>query len=69
LVEPYGGVRGNVGRFFKRDIAVIFGAIVVLCDLSAWGSIFVIKNYVIGERADLLAHAGGLKPELTVQPK
>jgi hypothetical protein len=63
------GFAGMLDDFSKRDIAVIFGAIVVLCDLSAWGSIFVIKNYVIGERADPLAHAGGLKPELTVQPK
>ncbi len=47
----------------KRD----FAALIVVCAVSAWGSIYVIKNYIIGPRNDPLERAGGLKPEQ--QPK
>jgi hypothetical protein len=49
--------------FSKRDFVILFCALIVVCGLSAWGSIFIIKNYVVGERDDPLARAGGLKPE------
>jgi hypothetical protein len=41
----------------KRDIAAIASALIIVCVLSAWGSIFIIKKYVIGERDDPLARA------------
>jgi hypothetical protein len=53
----------------KREIAAFVGAIIVICALSAWGSIFVIKKYVIGERDDPLARAGGLSPQQTIKAK
>jgi hypothetical protein len=43
--------------------------LIVVCSLSAWASIFVIKNYVLGERDDPLTRAGGLKPEQVLQAK
>ena len=55
--------------FSKRELTAIFGAIIAVCVLSAWGSIFVVKKYVIGERDDPIAHAGGLKPEQVIEAK
>jgi hypothetical protein len=54
-------------KYSKRDLAVIFGTIIIVCALSAWGSIYVIKNFVIGERNDPLDRAGGLKPKAIVK--
>jgi hypothetical protein len=56
-------------NFSKRELAAIFGAIIVVCTLSAWASIFVIKKYVMGERNDPLAHAGGLNPQQIIEAK
>jgi hypothetical protein len=53
--------------FTKRDFVALFAALIVVCAVSAWGSIYVIKNYIIGPRNDPLERAGGLKPEQ--QPK
>jgi hypothetical protein len=53
--------------FSKRDFAVLFVALVVVCGLSAWGSIYVIKTYLIGERNDPLAprwKAGRIKVDV-----
>jgi hypothetical protein len=58
-----------MGDFSKRELATLIGALVVLCAFSAWGSIFVIKKYVIGERDDPLYRAGGLQPEPAIQAK
>jgi hypothetical protein len=52
--------------FSKRDIAILVVAFIILCALSAGGSVFVINHYVIGERDDPLARAGGLKPEQAI---
>jgi hypothetical protein len=32
----------------KREILTIVGALVIICGLTAWGTVFVIKKYVIG---------------------
>jgi hypothetical protein len=53
----------------KRDIAAIASALIIVCVLSAWGSIFIIKKYVIGERDDPLARAGGLRSGQTIEAK
>jgi hypothetical protein len=58
-----------MGDFLKREVVAIVFAVVVICALSALGSIYVIKNHVIGERDDPLARAGGLKSEPVIQPK
>jgi hypothetical protein len=55
--------------FSKRDFVTLIGALIVVCGLSAWGSLFVIKKYVIGERDDPLYRAGGLKPKQEIQAK
>jgi len=47
----------------------VFAALVVVCALSALGSIYIIKNYIIGERDDPIMRAGGLKAEQIIQPK
>jgi hypothetical protein len=54
--------------FSKRDFVTLIGALIVVC-LSAWGSILVIKKYVIGERDDPLYRAGGLKPKQEIKAK
>jgi hypothetical protein len=53
----------------KRDLAAIASALIVVCALSAWGSIFVIKKYILGDRADPLARAGGLNLQQSIQVK
>jgi hypothetical protein len=50
-------------EYSRREIAVIACWILLVCAASAWGSIYVIKNYVIGVRDDPIARAGGLKAE------
>jgi hypothetical protein len=55
--------------FSKRDFITLICALIIVCSLSAWASIFVIKNYVLGERDDPLTRAGGLKPEQVLQAK
>ena len=47
----------------KRDLVTLFAGLIFVCGLSAWGSIYVIKNYIIGQRDDPIARAGGLKAE------
>jgi hypothetical protein len=53
----------------KRELAAIVGALIVVCAQSAWGSIFVIKTYLFGERDDPIARAGGLKAEQIIPAK
>jgi hypothetical protein len=55
--------------FSKQEIAVILATIIVVCAVSAWGSIYVIQKYLIGERDDPLARAGGLKPGQIIEAK
>jgi hypothetical protein len=63
------GISKLFDAFSKRELVAIIGAIFVVCALSAWGSIFVIKKYVIGERDDPLYRAGGLNPDQAIQAK
>jgi hypothetical protein len=51
----------------KREILTIVGALVVICGLTSWGTVFVIKKYVIADRDDPLARAGGLTPARQVK--
>jgi hypothetical protein len=39
--------------------------------MTAWGTVFVVQKYAIGERNDHLAKAGGLNPaqQSVQQPK
>jgi hypothetical protein len=53
----------------KREILNIIGTLIIVCVLIAWGTIFVIQKYVLGERDDPLARAGGLKPEQALGKK
>jgi hypothetical protein len=46
----------------KREILTIVGALVIICGVTAWGTVFAIREYVIGKRNDPLARAGGLTP-------
>jgi hypothetical protein len=46
----------------KREILTILGALVIICGLTAWGTVFFIREYVLGHRDDPLVRAGGLKP-------
>jgi len=55
--------------FSKREFIAVLGAVIIACALSAWGAVYVIQKYVIGERDDPLARAGGLKPEQMIQPR
>jgi hypothetical protein len=45
----------------------IVAAFVIICGLTAWGTVFAIREYVLGKRDDPLARAGGLKPEQQVK--
>jgi hypothetical protein len=53
---------GKMFDLTKREILIIIGALVIICGLTAWGTVFVIQKYVIGERDDPIARAGGLRP-------
>ncbi len=55
--------------FSKREIVGFVVALIVVCVLSGWGGIFVVKKYIIGDRDDPLARAGGLKPLQELQVK
>jgi hypothetical protein len=46
----------------KREILTIVGALVIICGVTAWGTVFAIREYVIGKRNDPLARGGGLTP-------
>ncbi len=46
----------------KREILTIVGALVIICGVAAWGTVFFMREYVIGKRNDPLARAGGLSP-------
>jgi hypothetical protein len=55
-------------EYSRRELAATAGAILVLCAVSAWGSINVIKNYVLGVR-DSDCSGWRLKAEQIIQPK
>ena len=55
--------------FSKRDFVSLIGGLIIVRGFSARASIYVIKNYVIGDRDDPIAHAGGLKAEQIIQRK
>jgi hypothetical protein len=46
----------------KRKILIIVGALVIICGVTAWGTVFAIREYVLGNRNDPLARAGVLNP-------
>jgi hypothetical protein len=43
--------------------------LIIVCGLTAWAKVYVIDRYVLGERDDPLARAGGLKPEQALGKK
>jgi hypothetical protein len=53
----------------KREISIIIGALVIICGVTAWGAVFVIREYVIEHRDDPLARAGGLRPSQEIGRK
>jgi hypothetical protein len=48
--------------FSKRDPVSLIGGLIIVCGFSAWASIYIIENYVVGDKDDPIARAGGLKP-------
>jgi hypothetical protein len=53
----------------KREILTIVGALIIICGLIAWGTVFAIREYLIGTRNDPLARAGGLSPSQAIGKK
>jgi hypothetical protein len=49
--------------FSKREITAIIVATIVVCAVSAWGTLRLIDKYLIGQRDDPLTRAGGLKAD------
>jgi hypothetical protein len=42
----------------SKRVSIIIGAVIIVCGLTAWGTVFVIQKFVLGERDDPLARAG-----------
>jgi len=53
----------------RREISIIIGALIVICGVTAWGTVFALREYVLGKRNDPLARAGGLKPSQEIGKK
>jgi hypothetical protein len=46
----------------RREILTIAGTVIIICGVAAWGTVFAMREYVLGKRNDPLARAGGLSP-------
>ena len=53
----------------KREFFIILGTVLIVCGLTAWGTVFLIHNFVLSYRDDPLARAGGLSPSQEIGRK
>ena len=53
----------------KREILTVIGTVIIVCGLTAWGTVYIIREYVIGHRDDPLERAGGLSPSQAIEKK
>jgi hypothetical protein len=47
------------GEYTNRELALIAVAFLIAGVLTAWGTVFVVQKYAIGERNDPLAKPAG----------
>lgn len=66
---PIGDLKPKMFGLSKREVLAVIGMLIIVCGLTAWGTVYVIQKYVLGVRDDPLARAGGLKPSQAIEKK